>query len=37
MGQWPDGRFEMQRDGSQFLIEAPGLAALLEERGIVYE
>ena len=37
MGQWPDGRFEMQRDGSQFLIEAPGLAALLEERRIVYE
>jgi hypothetical protein len=36
LNQWPDGRFELQRGGRQFLIEAPQLAALLEERGIVY-
>lgn len=37
VGQWPDGRFELQRDERQFLVEAPELAVVLKERGFVYE
>ena len=29
VAQWPDGRFEVAKNGRQFLVNAPELAALL--------
>jgi hypothetical protein len=35
--QWPDGRFELRWDERQFLVSSPELAALLREKGFVYQ
>lgn len=36
VAQWPDGRFEIARNGRQFLVSAPELAFMLTEAGFVY-
>ncbi|MCL4367909.1 MAG: hypothetical protein M1337_01855 [Actinobacteria bacterium] len=35
--QWPDGRFQVQIEGRQFLVSSPNSASLLRDRGFVYQ